>query len=645
VAAALGLWTAALSASFAAAGDAAAADSLRDGLVQYFPFEGQVQSLNPAGVRCRAGFSRATSAHDPALRVIPADAPRFPPGRFCQGVLIEYGRCSSGPNAARNALSAEIAAAEAAPDGFLSLNGARLGRAPGLQGEAALRVEAVKSDSGFSTRAVTAPKAPGQIFSVFLKGPPGTGLEIRAALDGQDAFLARRDILLTGDWQQESLSLEFDTEHTLWHKEQENTPPLVFSVVAKQPTTFLADALMLEPRQGYAGRRGPTTWVEPGHSRDGEILQPGRLRADDRAGTIAFWAQLRGRMDWRTLLTLGDGTGWQAPLRLDARNDQRLEIQMPNAKRSARGESRCRRQFGEDNAQHLTRPAEADAFRLLSFVTTPPARSRERIHLLPLLLVHFPGGREEDAERQVQRVHVRHAEHGHERDPSRTGRALHAHGSVARAEPAGDVRSAAGTQDSVAHGSAQDVVPVAAHQIPARGAEDTHDPHVRRTVRGNLNHDALPVAPTGNQQQHGRARRSGPTTNARTLHRPLPSAPRTAPLHLAAAMPRTRTTGKTLADPAATALTPPAAAPSSASVRPQCRRPSHSARSRPESPCRSRNCIHVSPLAASTAAITAANGNRRCHCRTAGCERRSPCTSRRSRSTNTSDPSAWRWGV
>lgn len=258
------------------------------------------------------------------------------PGRFGTGVLIEYGRSSAGPNTAHNALPIEIATAEAAPEGFVPVNGAVLGRSPGVQGESALQVAAAGPEAGFATQAVTAPKLPGHVFSVHLKGAPGTVLQIRAAIEGGDQPLARRDVTLTGDWQQEALSLEFDVKTVPWQSATESTPPLVFTVVAKQPATFLADALMLETRQGYANRRGPTTWIEPGKSRDGEILQIGRLGEDDVSGSIAFWAQLRGQVDWRTLFTLGDGPGWQVPLRLDVRDNKRAELLLPNTKQTAR---------------------------------------------------------------------------------------------------------------------------------------------------------------------------------------------------------------------------------------------------------------------------------------------------------------------
>lgn len=308
---------------------------LLDGLTSSYSFDGAIESFNPAGVRTTAQFERSSEAYDVSLRRCPIGVPRYLPGRFGAGVLIEYGSFTAA--AANNALPGDIASTEESPNGFTAVKRAELGRAPGPQGEWALRIEAVEPLAGFATRPVTAPKASLIVFSVHLKGQSQTGLKLRVAITGQDRFLATRDITLTGDWQQEYIDFKLDTDSAIGNKAADSATSLVFSIVAKNPTTFLADAMMLEAQQGgYTIRRGATTWVEPGRGRNSEILRLGRLGPTDAAGCIAFWARLRGSMTWRTLLMLGDGSGWLAPLRLDVRGDKTIELLPPDAKQSAR---------------------------------------------------------------------------------------------------------------------------------------------------------------------------------------------------------------------------------------------------------------------------------------------------------------------
>ncbi len=328
-------------ASLAVAADVAdsatAPNGLATGLAAYLRFDGSLEALNPAGIRAQATFRRGDPAHDESLRPLPANQPRYADGRFGAGILIEYGRCASGPQSGRNVLPDGIAAIdEAVSEQFVAVGEAELERRAGPSGHWALAVEAKAPASGLATRPMRAPRLPEQVFSLYATGEAGLEVEVRIAIEGAAVPLASSVLALTGDWRQAAVAFRFDTDGDAWGQAGERTPPLVFSVVARQAGHFQVAAPMLEPSQGYAGRRGPTTWVAPGRSREGEILQAGRLDADDGAGSIAFWAQTRGRMDWRTLLTLGDGAGWQVPLRLDLRSDQRLELQMTNAKRSAR---------------------------------------------------------------------------------------------------------------------------------------------------------------------------------------------------------------------------------------------------------------------------------------------------------------------
>ncbi len=349
---------------------------LADGLRAYLALDRSLQSLDPAGLEAEADFSRGSVAFLPDLTPVAKEAPRFTAGRFGQGILIEYGHYLAG----KNVLPDATAGAERAPEGFAAMAGARLSRAPGLQGAGALKVEADAAGAGFRTAPAPAPLTNCHTFSLYVKGAKGQELSLAVRQEGDEKPLAEKTVTLSGEWQRAGLDYAVAPKPIPWHVvPTETTRPLSLEATLRQPGSFLADALMLEAHAGYGGRRGLSTWMPGGKVRAGEILSlPAPPNLD--AGTLAFWAAPRGDMGWRCLLCIDNGVGWWPDLRVDLYGQNRVELVLRDNKVARKG---LPKPIPEGEWHHFVvtwRGPEAILYLDgEAFLTVPDAPARERM--------------------------------------------------------------------------------------------------------------------------------------------------------------------------------------------------------------------------------------------------------------------------
>lgn len=302
--------------------------SLADGLIRYMAFDGELSIFAPTGLEGVVSFSRSTPAWTPDLRRHERNEPRYVPGSFGQGLLVEYGHTMAG----RNQLSEALAAADST-DVFVPLGQAEITRAAGLEGANAVQLRTTAEDAGILIQDLEIPKSVDLTFSAYVKGIAGTRMSLVLQRDapsasGTEPILsdwATNSIVLEGGWQRLTLNARDPKVKLASHQIPKAKRTVNLKLLLEKPGEVLLDALMLETHAGYGLRHGASTWVPGGKGRGGEIVRLAPLR-DAESGTIAFWTQITGNMSWRCLLTIGDGTGWSPALRLDLRDQQTFSL-------------------------------------------------------------------------------------------------------------------------------------------------------------------------------------------------------------------------------------------------------------------------------------------------------------------------------
>ena len=296
--------------------------SLAEGLRDYLPLDGDLYAFTGDWRFSEAQFSRNSLASLPNLTLAEKNQPRFLPGRFDQGVFIEYAHFLAG----RNQLPPTLADAENAPEGFLPVGGAKLSQAPGLQGKFALRAKAATTGGGFATQPAAAPATNTHTFSFYAKAAKGAEFELKVTMEGKPEPLISKSASGSGDWERIWVRYPANSKALPGHvTPEEKTALLQFTVTLQQPGTLLADAFMLEANNGYGGRNGVCSWMPGGVPVEGEVLSLLPPQKSE-TGTVAFWASLQGAMFWRALFCIDNGVGWWPDLRLDLRNEKRLEL-------------------------------------------------------------------------------------------------------------------------------------------------------------------------------------------------------------------------------------------------------------------------------------------------------------------------------
>ncbi len=305
--------------------------SLADGLHAYLSFDRHLVSLPPMGTSMTAVFNRNSAAYLPDLTRVAPDEPRFFPGRFGGSIFIEsaWRHIRVG-----NQFPQTLANVTGGLADFIPVGSVRLSSTTGLLDASALRIDVGAAGGGVSTHPLETIPAKRQTISLYARGGAGTRLALVAKMEGVDKPLGTSVGMLSEEW------TRFEVDYALPDKAetgpwpgQDRTPPIRLVATIDQRGWFLIDALMLESHLGYSGRCGASSWTAGNQTRDGERLHlPPPPNAE--AGTLAFWASRLGDIQWRVLLCIDNGTGWSPDLRLDLRDNRRIQLVMGKDKKT-----------------------------------------------------------------------------------------------------------------------------------------------------------------------------------------------------------------------------------------------------------------------------------------------------------------------
>jgi len=174
--------------------------SLAEGMTHYLSFDDNLYSSTPNGNEIEARFSRDSVAYTSDFKCIESMQPRYVPGKFNAGLMLEYGKCVCSPTAGMNQLPGPIASASIIKDHFLPVKQAELKLIPGIEGSKALEVIVPKAGGGVKTAVLNIPEASQLTLSMYVKGKKGQELKF-----GINNKIEER-VKLTGDWQRVSKS-------------------------------------------------------------------------------------------------------------------------------------------------------------------------------------------------------------------------------------------------------------------------------------------------------------------------------------------------------------------------------------------------------------------------------------------------------
>ena len=325
------------------------------GLVGYMAMDSTLGIVTPQGEELLAKFTRHSQAFADDLTHAYADEPRYVPGRFGTGIMVEPGTETGQKVAFRNYLPPAVAELETQPTGkgaFKPFRGARVAvvsgqpgkhlgtRSPVLQGQRALRVTCAPAGSGAASDAVATIIPGTYVLSLFVRNhAEGDGAgKLRLELVTKDDRVLGSAEVEAGDVWQRVEALFKNGKFTRNTKQQTETRVGVRVLGTRPGQTFSIDGLVLEMCGGYsyASRLCASSWM-PGHGyRASEILSlaPVRHVFRQRTGSVAFWAQLHGTNQVRrTLFEIASGNRWQPHLQLAYMYNARLVLDRHGAKR------------------------------------------------------------------------------------------------------------------------------------------------------------------------------------------------------------------------------------------------------------------------------------------------------------------------
>ncbi len=299
--------------------------TLAEGMVAYLSLDRHLSSFTPDGEAGVAEFSRDSAAYMPDLIRVEPGEPRFFPGRFGDSIFLES---SWRHIKAGNQFPQEIANMSGGAAAFTAIGSAKLSKVDGLLDGSALRIDVEEAGGGFATPAQETVPAKRQTISMYVRGSEAVRLEIAARMEGVEKPLGTSSNVLSDAWQRVEVDYALPAEKDTgpWPG-KDRTPPIHLESTLNQPGWFQADALMLESHLGYSGRRGASSWTAGNRKRSGErlYLPPSPNAA---AGTVAFWVSRLGDIQWRVLFCIDDGEGWKPDLRIDLRDNRRIQLLM-----------------------------------------------------------------------------------------------------------------------------------------------------------------------------------------------------------------------------------------------------------------------------------------------------------------------------
>ncbi len=297
-----------------------------DGLVGHYGFEDSLEGQGPGGQGQTARLVRPSRAFDDQFRAVHPDEPVFAPGRFGRGILVAPGCETKEMHAFHNLLPP--AAAELVPGGesaWRPVGGGEFRLVPSsaaLVGDLLLALSGPAPESGIELAEPVVSLGGNHAFSFFVRGEGGM---VRASVqDGAGGELAAQEFAVAADWRR--CELLFAAGTFTRDRQQQTRPELRVRIAG---TACEIDALQLEFLGGYsyAGTRTASLW-QPGRSyRQGDVLDLPDLRQTvARAGTLAFWAQPRGRQQRRILCEIPTGDRWKPVLQLALQDDRRWTL-------------------------------------------------------------------------------------------------------------------------------------------------------------------------------------------------------------------------------------------------------------------------------------------------------------------------------
>jgi len=323
-----------------------AEEPLTKGVVGYASLDGHLDVTSPEGDELLADFSRHSQAFTDDLRPVDENQPRWAPGKFGQGVMVEPGCETAQRIAFRNYLAPGAAQIEGMTDGsgpYEPVGGASVkiieGRAGThigtdhavLEGTRCLAVQCVGAGSGVQSRQGASIMPAPYTLSLFARseGPAQKDEKIRLELAGTDGKpIGSSDVPISAVWTRVQASFAVG-KFTRDKSKQTRRDVHVRVLAARAGQAFRIDGVVLELNGGYsyAGTRRASSWL-PGHGyRTSELLAMDalRYRLRGQTGSAAFWANLRGqRQGWRTLFEIADRNRWQPRLQLKFRPNGRL---------------------------------------------------------------------------------------------------------------------------------------------------------------------------------------------------------------------------------------------------------------------------------------------------------------------------------
>jgi len=328
---------------------AAEVDPLAVGLIGYMACDGDLRLVTPTGEESLAGFERSSQAFTDTLQEVAVNEPRFVPGRFGLGLLVESGYESGARYECRNWLPAEVAqvlsrTGSALP--FVALAGASVGvilatddeargfREPILEGRASLHITCAEDGRGAEMRVPVAVLNGSYTASAFVRGDPGGPESDRVRFQVLDAntaaVLGETEQPVTPDWRRVEVDLEVGV-FTRDVARQASTPVILRAGGRRQGQILVLDALMLEMRGGYsyAGTMGASTWLPGLAYRAPETVDVDDLRPclAGQTGSAAFCVRLRGGpQSWRTLFELAGPNRWEPALQVRLSGDRRIHL-------------------------------------------------------------------------------------------------------------------------------------------------------------------------------------------------------------------------------------------------------------------------------------------------------------------------------
>lgn len=297
-------------------------DALTKNLVACCDFNNNLLSLNNTSLEKKIVFNRNSIAYLPDGTKTAFNQPRYLPGKYGAGLLIEAGQCACGVEFGKNLLPPDFL-----ENSIVKLPGTSVTPVSNMPNERGVKIITTRAASGIKLYKLKVDTGKLNAFSVFLKSnkKQQVTIAVNSAISNKD--LGEKTFTITPAYKRCWVTFKLQKD------KKQAKQAINILITSKTSGQLHADRFMLESFAGYVGSKAPTTWMPPGKTRAGEIVHPILFPSNTNQGTIAFWTKLLPKLQWRTLLTFGTGNnGWNPKMRLDIKNDQIISLNLPDKK-------------------------------------------------------------------------------------------------------------------------------------------------------------------------------------------------------------------------------------------------------------------------------------------------------------------------